>query len=314
MDVFTDIVDTLRVHGVVYFHTHFTPPWGVRVPAYQKVARFHLVTGGHCWVTVDGLDEPVRIGEGDLILIPHGTGHLMSDLPGREPLLVDDIVRATGFDGRGALVYRVGDQPNGAKNALTMICGHLELDHQLQHPMLADLPPYVLVRAEQSLNHTWLADAVRFITLEVEKAYSGADAVVTRLSEILFIQVARAYLAEAGDGMRFMGALRDPSLSRALAALHQNPGRRWTVEGLADEAGLSRARFAARFQELVGQPPIEYLSRWRMLKAAQLLRTTRRPLKAIAFELGYRSEESFSKTFGAHLGLAPHAYRGRYSA
>ena len=153
---------------------------------------------------------------------------------------------------------------------------------------------------------------MRFITHEVEHYLSGSDAVVKRLSEILFIQVARAYLQEAGDGARFLAALKDPAISRVLAAMHAQPGRAWTVESLAEVAGASRARFAVHFLQLVGKPPIAYLTQWRMLKAAQMLRDSDRPVKAVALELGYQSEQSFARAFAAQMRAIPQDYRARF--
>lgn len=313
MDIFTDIVDTLRVRGVLYFRTRFTSPWSVQVPAYRKVARFHLITGGRSWVRISGELTPTLIQEGDLILIPQGNGHILSDSPDRPPLDVDDVVRQTGFTGSGTLVYSAADIDGEARGEFaTMVCGHLEFDDGFTHPLLADLPAHILVRSSESLNHTWLANVLRFITHETQSEFSGADAVVKRLSEILFIQVARAYLDTAGEDLRFIAALKDPQLSRALSALHAEPGCDWTVESLAQTAGLSRARFAARFQQMVGRAPIAYLTQWRMLKAAQMLRQTEKPIKTIARGMGYRTEQTFSRAFSQHFMQPPQNYRSSY--
>ena len=180
------------------------------------------------------------------------------------------------------------------------------------HPLLADLPAHILVRSSESLNHTWLADVLRFITHETQSEFSGADAVVKRLSEIFFIQVARAYLDTAGEDLRFIAALKDPQLAKALTALHAEPGRDWTVESLAQTAGLSRARFAARFQQMVGRAPIAYLTQWRMLKAAQMLRQTEKPIKTIARGMGYRTEQTFSRAYSQHFMQPPQNYRSSY--
>jgi len=313
MDIFTDIVDTLRIHGTLYFRTRFTSPWSVQVPAYRQVARFHLVTGGRCWVRISAETHPILIEEGDLLMIPHGSAHILSDLSDSPPLAVDDVVRKTGFSGRGTLTYSAADNGRPVhEEFVTLVCGHLEFDDGFTHPLLADLPTSILVRSSETLNHTWLVDALRFINQETEKGFSGADAMIKRLSEILFIQIARTYLNSANADIRFIAALKDAQLSRALSAVHAKPEHPWTVESLAREAGLSRARFAARFQQTVGQTPIAYLAQWRLLKAAQLLRQSAKALKTIAHESGYRSEQSFSRAFSQHFKLTPLDYRLQY--
>ncbi|TXH75728.1 AraC family transcriptional regulator [Thiobacillus sp.] len=308
MNVFNDIVDTLRVRGTLYFRTQFAAPWSVLVPAYGNVARFHLVTGGHCWVRIEGLSDAIHIEEGDMIMIPRGSQHVLSDTPDRVPVEVDTVVKQSGFDGHGALVYSAADDPTPAGGSM-LICGHLEFDNGLGHPLLTDLPPYLLIRTRDTMNHLWIADTLRFIVNETHHEMQGADAVVNRLSEILYIQLARACLDHARNELPFVAALKDTYLTRALSALHAEPGRDWTVEGLADIAGLSRARFAARFQKYVGKGPIAYLTEWRMLKATQWLRHTDKPIKVIASKLGYGSEQSFSRAFSQHYTDSPRRYR-----
>lgn len=309
MNVFNDIVDTLRVRGTLYFRTEFAAPWSVLVPTYGNVARFHLVTGGHCWVRIDGVAEAIRIEEGDMIMIPRGSQHVLSDAPDRAPVEVDTVMQQSGFAGRGPLVYSANPLLDQAAAASTLVCGHLEFDSGFRHPMLAGLPTYLLLKTRDTGNHLWIADTLRFIANEAHNEMQGADAVVNRLSEILYIQLARACLDSARDGLPFVAALKDAHLARALAALHADPGRDWTVEGLADVAGLSRARFAARFQQHVGRGPIAYLTEWRMTKAAQWLRESDKPIKVIAAKLGYGSEQSFSRAFAQHFAHTPHRYR-----
>jgi AraC-like DNA-binding protein len=311
-DVFSEIVDAVRVRGSLYFRTHFVPPWGVLVPQYKRVARFHLVIGGACWVRVDQ-HEPIELFEGDLIVIPHGSSHVLSHAPDQTPKTVDQVLETTGFSGRGALVYSDAGPPSGTEPATTLVCGHFEHDEVILHPLLEQLPPFVVVRAAETLNHAWVAAAVRFIAHEVSTELPGRVAIVNRLSEILFIQVVRTFAVRTPQENRFLTALSDPRIGRALEAIHRDPGHAWSVSALASEASMSRARFAERFTALVGVPPATYVTDWRIRKAIELLRDHSRTLQAIASAVGFRSDRSFARVFKQVVGYPPGTYRRRHT-
>jgi AraC-like DNA-binding protein len=275
------------------------------VPLFRRVARFHLIVRGHCWVRVIGLDEPLHLESGDLILIPHGAEHVLADTPDTPCRTVEEVVEAAGFTGRGALVFG-GEDAGGPTR---MVCGHFEFDEGLDHPLLRQLPPALAVRWHERVLGSPLEDAFRFITREVQEGRPGHQAVVARLSEVLFVQAVRfwAERAEADHGL--LAALADPGLAGALAAMHAEPAQRWTLESLSRRAAMGRTAFAERFRDVVGETPHQYLTQWRLQLAKRLLAESRLPLQRIAGRVGYDSAASFSRVFSQHVGRTPGAWR-----
>ena len=205
MDVLSDILNTLRFRSCVYFTTDFRPPWGLAVPAFRKVARFHLVMSGECWIRVGVQAEPHRLRAGDFMLIPHGAPHLMSDRPDREFADVDGVIRERGLDDHGTLVYGGPDD----ENATRLVCGHFEFD-EIEHPLPAALPAQIIVRDAQAQMHDWLDMLLRLISSEAKARRPGSEFVLKRLTEVLFIQAVRTW-AESSEGARegLFAAIRD---------------------------------------------------------------------------------------------------------
>lgn len=309
MDVLSDILSALRLQGVLYFSTDFRPPWGLRVPSHRRVARFHLVVRGTCWVRVVGSDgaddELVHIETGDLILIPHGAEHVLADTPDTPCRTVDDAVREAGFTGRGALV--MGDEDTGAPTR--MVCGHFEFDEAIDHQMLAQLPRAIVIRWDEMARDSPLEHAFRYITREVQDGRPGHDAVARRLSEVLFVEVVRVWAGRANGHRGLLAALVDPRLGEALEAMHANPAQRWTLESLGRTAAMGRTTFAERFREVVGETPLQYLTSWRMQRAKRLLAESNQTIDEIAEQVGYDSGSSFSRVFSKTTGETPGAYR-----
>jgi AraC-like DNA-binding protein len=310
MDVLSDILATVRLRGSLYFRTDFRPPWGLRVPRFKRVARFHLVTRGTCWVRVEDGPEPICLEAGDIVLIPGGAEHVLADTPDTPCRTVDEVVRAAGFTGRGALV--MGNEDDGAPTR--MVCGHLEFDEDLHHPLLDQLPEALVVRWDADHRDTPLEDAFRFIVREVQEGKPGHEAVVARLSEILFVQVVRSWANRERHENGTLAALADPRIGSALAAIHQEPATRWTVEALARRANMGRTAFADRFARVVGETPLRYLTLWRMQTAKRLLADSPLSLDQIAERVGYDSAASFSRVFKKQTGVAPGAWRHGVSA
>lgn len=309
MDVFEGVLAAVRTRGTVYFQGFFHPPWGLRVPADRQVARFHLATRGGCWVRLETDGPPLRLEEGDLVLIPHGSPHLLSDTPDRVARPLDDVLRRAEHRAHRQLVYGEAMPPPPDAAPTIVVCGHLAFGEGLSHPLFADLPPLMPVRADSMRQSGWLSGALEFMRLEADADRPGAAAISSRIAEIFFVQIARAYMDSSADSARFLAALADPQIGRALQAVHQGLARDWTVEALAAEAGMSRAAFAARFQAMVGEAPIAYLAHWRILRAAQLLRETTLPVKTIARDVGYGSVRALGKAFHARLGRTPSSLR-----
>lgn len=305
MDILSDILGVIQMRGSLYFRTEFTPPWGVRVPALGKVARFHLVSRGQCWVRVGEQGPPLLLSSGDLIVIPHGAEHSLSDAPDTRVFSVDDVVSRAGFTGEGALIH--GGDDDGSPACL--VCGHFAFDEEARHPLLEALPAYIHIRGTDTLNHVWLDEAMRFIGHEAGSDRPGSQAIVNKLSEILFIQAIRAHVAQAGHRATCLAGLTDPLIGRALRLVHRAPHQRWTIAALAREAGLSRTGFAERFSALMGITPLQYITDWRMQKARQLLVEADVGMLDIAESVGYQSEAAFGRVFKKYFAIGPGAYR-----
>ncbi len=303
MDVLSDILNIVTLKGSLYFRTHFAPPWGVNVPKFSNVARFHLVTRGQCWVRVAGEPDRLSLNAGDLIVIPHGAEHDLSDAPHTPIESLDHVVDASGFQGTGALVYGGEDDSVPA----CLVCGHFAFDPNVGRILLDNLPPYIVIQGFQSADIGWIDDAMKFITQEVHDEAPGADAIVNRLSEILFIQTIRHFAKDAKTGL--MASLRDPQLGRALSAIHAEPSRDWSVDSLAQAAGLSRTVFSERMKEKIGLSPMQYLTQWRMELASRMLMKKTANLGRVAPEVGYQSVGAFIKAFKKHYGVGPGRYQ-----
>lgn len=305
MDVLSDVLGALRLKGTLYFSTELGKPWGIRVPGYGRVARFHLVVRGGCWVRVVPDGEPERLESGDLVLIPHGSEHHLSDAPETPCLLVDDVVEAAGFTGRGPLVYGGPDEGGPTR----LICGHFEFDDHVDHPFLHQLPAALIVRWQDSVRESPLEDVFRFIAREVQEAHPGHEAVTRRLSEVLFVQAVRFWARQAEPDGGFLEALADPGLGAALSAIHERPAEPWTVEKLARKAAMGRTVFAERFRDTVGETPHRYLTARRIRSAQILMAENRLSLDRIAAVVGYDSAPSLSRAFKRVVGTSPGAYR-----
>jgi AraC-like DNA-binding protein len=304
MDVLDDILATLKLRGSLYFRTDFSAPWGVTVPHYQQAARFHLVVEGRCCVRV-GAGETRELGPGDLILIPRGLSHVLSDLPRSSAPPLETVLSDAGYDGEGVLVLGKGD----GQSSTRMICGHFSFRDGANHPVLNALPEQLVTTASARAQHPLLDETLRLVTRGLFSGDPGSQASVTRLSEIVFIELLRSGVAEVPAMQRLLQAFLDPKIGRALHLLHRHPEHHWTVERLAAEVAMSRSRLADRFRNLVGVGPMAYLSDWRLQKALALLQDTRQSVQQVASETGYRSPSAFSRAFHDKFGLAPREYR-----
>jgi AraC-like DNA-binding protein len=262
------------------------------------------VVRGSAWLRVDNTNEPdVALSGGDLAVLPLGHAHVLRDHPSSTPVHVDDVAQC----GSRSVVMHL---EVGAKGPETnFVTGAFLLDDPLARQILAVLPPVIRMRPEVEHGVPSFLENIQFITREVEADRPGSEILLLRMADVIFIQILRAYLARVpADGGGFLGALRDPSTAAALGAMHDRAEAPWTVASLAKEVGLSRSVFAARFTQLVGEPPLGYLTRLRMQKAAILLREGATLAKA-SHLTGYASEGSFSHAFRQWAGVSPGAWR-----
>lgn len=299
-DILSDIFDTIRLRGTMYFRTNYAPPWAVTVPAYEQAARFHLIVQGRCHVSVT--EGPTAdLGPGDLIVITRGREHTLADQTGRTAATLEDVVKATGYDGRG--VFAVGTAEPGA--ATQMVCGHLSFTKGADHPLLRALPPLIVMRPPDRAQHTLLDETLRLVARRAFTDSLGAAASISRLSEVFFIETVRAAIAHDDGLARIIAAMTDKQIGEALGLIHEAPQRAWTVDGLAQATGMSRSRFAERFTELVGMAPMSYVAEWRLQKALARLSEGDANIKAVAAEIGYQSAAAFTRAFSQRFGRPP---------
>lgn len=303
MDVLTDILNSLRLSGHLYFRTELTAPWGIHVPQQKNVARFHIVIRGNGWLSVDGQDEVVPMANGDLVIVPHGAGHDIADALETPARPLDDVLAEVSYIGTGPLLY------GGGGMGCSLVCGEFAFDAELFNPLLDNLPPVLHIKGSESYNSKWLDSALGFIAHEAATEQVGALAVIDRLAEIIFIQVVRAYVTTNEAKVPFLAALGDPQISQALSLIHRQPDHGWTVAELGKAVGMSRSAFSNQFGDLVGMTPYQYLTSVRMRKAAQHLRASDDSVILVAVSVGYESEAAFSNAFKHHFGVRPGEFR-----
>jgi len=250
------------------------------------------------------------VSAGDFVVVTRGDAHIMRDAPATSATNFFDLVKCNAPD--KDRVFRGG----GEGPATRMVCGGMQFEDGATDPLLAVLPPLIHVKAAGDGARPWLRSAVEHVLAELDSGGAGSAEVVTRLADILFIQAVRAYFDENAETAEFgwLAAVRDQQIGRALALLHGRPDQPWTVASLAGRLALSRSAFADRFTELVGEPPLRYLTRLRINAAAKRLRSGDDKLSAVAADAGYESVSAFTRAFKRHLGMTPGEYRdGRRS-
>jgi len=301
MDILTDVLNTLELKGWLSSRRELLPPWRYDFAA-SKDSMFHVISYGGAYLQVEGVAEPVRVEDGDVLLFPTGHPHSLYD-DRMSPLT--RLVHLDYNPQRGHQV--VNSEGEGPK--LLMLCGAFHFEYPNDFSLLHRLPKLIHIRGIQGRMEQGFADIVRIIARESASQQAGTEVVLRRLTELLFIQVIRLWIdqqAEASVG--WVGALRDQPISAALGLIHQSPAHKWTVNELAEAVALSRSAFAARFTDLVGEPPMTYLTRWRMLRATRLLKNEV-SMETIAALLGYESEAAFRKAFKREIGMPPAQYR-----
>lgn len=305
MDTLSKVLDLLRFDGTFYFATNFNAPWSIEVPSYNNVARFHYVTQGHCWVNIEGIIEPKMLSVGDLIIIPHGVSHILSDTPGAAPITLDQAFTQANYDGHG--IFKFGlDETN---HDTQLVCGHFEFDEQYKHPLVDHLPQCIIRNENQGVGFSWLKDSLRFMAHVAKSDQIGSLAIIKRLSEIIFIQSIRFWHEESKNNDGFIAALHDPQLSKGLKAFHNDFSAQWTVEKLAKTSCMSRSLFSERFKQYLQQSPMQYVTYWRMQNARRLLDEGKLSIEQISSNIGYDSLASFSKAFKRTVGKNPGEYR-----
>lgn len=300
-DVLTDVLAGTQTNGAVFARSEVTAPWGLDFARSQASAGFHIVTRGTCVLRRPDA-PPLHLSQGDVVLLAHGSAHGIADSVDTVLIPFEPVCQS----GLPAGPVRAG----GGGAATHLVCGAYFFEVEGVHPILSNLPPVIHLTADGGQLAGPVEAIVRLLSAEYGQPGPGHQAIVSRLVDVLFIYIVRTWLQQQPEGScGWLGALRDPAIGRSLGLIHGQPERDWTLEGLADSVAMSRAMFARRFRDLVGEPPATYLTRWRMDLASRLLRDTDTPLAEVARRTGYGSEYAFSKAFSRAKGMPPGRYR-----
>jgi AraC-like DNA-binding protein len=308
VDPISDLFRTMHITAFGQHRLEATAPWGLMqgklaeergLPSCKRisptdVAHFAMVSRGNCWLSVEGVSEPIPLTGGDCFLLGRDTSIVMRDSPHRRPRSTFDQVAANA---NGNVAHY-----GGGGSPTTIVCGSFSFDRASLRPISQLLPNFILVKSDQARTLA-LHNTVQALASEMAEQSPGSGVVATRLAEVLFIQILRAHIASEPERNRgWLRAVFDPQLGTALSAIHERVDKPWTVESLAGAAGMSRSAFAAKFKELLGQTPLEYVTSWRMQKAFQLLEQRDKKLIDVARLVGYESDAAFSKAFKRVVG------------
>lgn len=313
-DLVTDALRQLRLQGAIFLRAEYRDPWSYQSltgpetahilrPGTDRVVLFHVVAAGTCWISV-GDGERHWASAGDVIVLPYGDQHTMGGVGDAQAVALESIMEAPPWTRMPVIRHgRDGEQTD-------IVCGFLHSQDVLFDPVLRVFPPVFVVRPSDGPATEWVQANVEYALEQAEASPLGPDAVPTRLPELLLTEVIRIHLASApAIDTGWMAALHDPVLRPALAALHADPQRRWTVPALAAASASSRSLLDQRFREVLGRSPIRYLTEWRMHLAEDLLATTDLGIAAIARRVGYDAEEAFSRAFKRSHGSSPARWR-----
>lgn len=315
-DLLSTLLGSMHLSGAVFLRTEFREPWSILTPDAGQLAHmlalrsertipFHIVALGGCRLETRG-HEPVWLDEGDAVLLPYGDAHTLSGRGHADAVPVGTLVPPPPWD--DIQVLRHG----GARAPTQLICGFLQCDELLFHPLLRHLPGIIHVSHDAAPRDEWLASTIRHTAHEATHARPGSRRMLPLLAELMFVEILRMHMQTlSSDEVGWFAALNDPAVGAALKCLHAAPLDPWDVDGLARRIGVSRSVLAARFRHYLGQPPMHYLTHWRLLLAAQALKDSAQPLKCIAGLAGYESEAAFSRAFKRHFGQPPADWRVR---
>jgi AraC-like DNA-binding protein len=315
-DVLSDLLSSMRLSGTVLFRAEFSEPWSVITPEGCQISRmlpgraervmpFHVIAAGGCSLALAG-SEPVWLAEGDAVLLPYGDSHQLCGREAATSMPVGPMLPQPPWCGVPVVEH------GGSGGRTSIICGFLQCDELLFHPILRHLPPLVHVTPGATPSGRWLASTIRHTAAEASQPMPGSGGMLPRLTELMFVEILRKHIQElSADEVGWFAAFNDPVAGTALKCLHAAPLRDWSVESLAQEAGASRTVLSERFKYFLDQPPMQYLAHWRLQLAAQQLKTSDVPLKSIAEQAGYESEAAFSRAFKRHFGLPPGHWRRR---
>ena len=317
-DALSDLLKAVRLTGAAFFEIVADGPWAVGSPAPQMILpkilpdadhliAYHVVTAGECYGKLAGGD-PVHLKAGEVIVFVNADAHIMSSTAEAKarPFTTDALEIASV----GRMPYCI-NYADGGPVTTRLVCGYLACDKGPFNPLLDNLPP-VIKAGDPNRQTGWIGQFIQYALAEAAEQRAGSESVLTRLSELMFIDVLRRYIETLPpERAGWLAGLRDPFVGKALSLMHEKPARDWTLEDLARGAGASRSVLAERFTAIVGIPPIAYLAKWRMQLAAEMLTRRADNIASIAEAIGYDSEASFSRAFKKMLGVPPSQWRRR---
>jgi AraC-like DNA-binding protein len=313
VDPLSEALRSVRLTGGIFLDAHFTAPWCVStrvsgedckpvLPAPAQIIAYHFIIRGTLLVSVEGAPA-IQVHAGEIVLLPRNDAHTLTSGPGLEPISARHLIQPAVNGGLARISY------GGGGDAVHLVCGFLASD-QLHNPLIAGLPRILKVDVRQATSRDWVEASVRFAAKELIQGRGPSSSVVSRLSELLFIEAVRNYSLTLGDQeLGWLKGLGDQHVGRALALIHRRVSDPWSVKSLAREVGLSRSAFVARFTALVGMPPMRYLTAWRLQTAKLNLGETQTTVARLASSVGYESEEAFSRAFKREFGLSPARWR-----
>lgn len=298
MDALSTILESVGLRSVVYSKFPLATPWGLDIVKDENSQFWRLVSGSCTVGSPDG--QVIEMAEGDLIFIPHGSAHWIADSATSLRMPSPDFVKARR---EGIPVF------NNGNNRTVLIAGHFEFDYQSLHPFLKDLPAIIHIRQYMTENQLLLKQVTQLMLEELNNDRPGSSVMLKCLSEIMFVNIIRAYLEQAMPESGFLSALNDPRISKALKLMQDSPQNDWTLESLASKVGMSRSVFFNHFKKLVHETPLTYLTNWRIRQAQKLLMTDSSNISQIAANVGYQSEAAFNRIFKSKTGQTPAAFR-----
>jgi AraC-like DNA-binding protein len=312
MDVLSEVLKAIRLDGAFFYNAEFTSPWSFREPPSAVVAPhlspgaghliiYHLITEGRCAANLEG-GKPIGVGSGDIVIFPHGDAHILGN---GSTQTIDLEMRLQEILSGGMKLARAG----GGGEVTKIVCGYMSCDPQLSSALMAGLPPMFRVPIRDGPGGQWLETTIRF-SVDQARDGAGGEAVLSKLSELLFVETIRRYISQLpAEETGWLAGVRDQEVGNALALLHRDPAKPWTIALLAREVGISRSVLAERFRQYLKEPPMSYLTRWRLQLAARMLKSSSRGVADIAFDVGYESEASFNRAFKRQFTVPPARFR-----
>ena len=322
MDALSTALSSVRMTGAIFVEAICTAPWGFAVPAIDELERvvltlapgtervlgYHLVTEGKAVVRLKGAAD-VRVTVGDIVIIPHGDPHTISN--GNPSTMIDSSTSLAGWLAGDLRTMRL----DGGGEATRFVCGYFGCERHAARLFLAGLPSIIKIDARSDTTGRWLDSSIRHLLDEAKSQRPGGAIVLSKMAEAFFIETLRRYMQQLPPEQRgWLAGARDPVVGTALALLHRQPCHPWTMAELAARTGASRSLVAERFVQLLGEPPLTYLARWRLQLAARLLQTTQKAITHVALDVGYESEAAFNRAFKREFGFPPAQYRRKLAA